>query len=65
MITSRKVRFYMVHVEEKINIYKILVVTPQRKRLQRRGERWAGVAGKTGGSHLGKTSVEKNTSTTR
>jgi hypothetical protein len=47
MITARIVRFYTLHVEETINSYKFLVVTPQRKRLQRWGERWAGVAGKT------------------
>jgi hypothetical protein len=64
MITSRIVIFYTLQVEETINIYKFLVVTPQRKKLQRWGKRWAGVAGKTGGSHLG-TSTEKNTSTTR
>jgi hypothetical protein len=51
-MTSKIVRFYTLLVEETIYICKILVVTPQRKRLQRWGERWAGVAGETVGSHL-------------
>jgi hypothetical protein len=64
MITSRTVRFYTLHVEETINNYKFLVVTPQGKRLQRWCERWAGAAGNTDGSHLG-TSTEKNIHTAR
>jgi hypothetical protein len=39
MITLRIVRFYTVHVEETTNVYKTVVVTPQRKRLQWWGER--------------------------